>query len=79
MQTAKPAGFNSPQLAALGYNLPSHDTPRLAAGQFIASAVTAGGCSSGSASCLAGLEPVQDSCTAVSGTILRTLDKRRQR
>jgi hypothetical protein len=35
MEIAKSAGFNSPQLAALGLKLPFTDTPWLAAGKFI--------------------------------------------
>jgi hypothetical protein len=35
VEIAKSAGFNSPQLAALGKKLSFIDTPRLAAGKFI--------------------------------------------
>jgi hypothetical protein len=35
VEIAKSAGFNSPQLAALGLNLSFIDTPWLAAGKFI--------------------------------------------
>jgi hypothetical protein len=35
MEIAKSAGFNSPQLGALGLKLPFTDTPWLAAGKFI--------------------------------------------
>jgi hypothetical protein len=35
VEIAKSAGFNSPQLAALGLNLSFTDTPWLAAGEFI--------------------------------------------
>jgi hypothetical protein len=35
VEIAKFAGFNSPQLAALGLNLSFTDTPWLAAGKFI--------------------------------------------
>jgi len=35
MEIAKSVGFNSPQLAAVGWNLSFIDTPWLAAGKFI--------------------------------------------
>jgi hypothetical protein len=35
VEIVKPAGFNSPQLAALGLNLTFIDTPWLAAGKLI--------------------------------------------